>query len=96
MRRLLVLLITFAPVFTVAQDFGASIDAGLVFSQLDGDRHGGYKKLGVAVGGSVSRFVVKDHIGARLGLRYVRKGSHEEESEHTQFYKAELHYAEMP
>ena len=96
MRRLLVLLMACVPFMTVAQDFGGTVDAGLVFSQLDGDRHGGYKKLGLAVGGSVSRFVVKDRVGARLGLRYVLKGSHEEESEHTQFYKAELHYAEMP
>lgn len=96
MRRLLVMLVAFAPFVTVAQDFGASIDACLVVSQLDGDRRSGYKKVGLAVGGSVNRFVVSDHIGVRFGLRYVRKGSHEEESEHTQFYKAELHYAEMP
>ena len=96
MRRLLTLVIAIAPFFAVAQDFGASVDAGLVVSQLDGDNHGGYKKLGFSFGGSVSRFVLKKELGGRLGLRYVRKGSHEEESEHTQFYKAELHYAEMP
>lgn len=96
MRKLLAFLIAFVPLFAVAQEFGASIDAGLVFSQLDGDRHGGYKKLGFSFGGSVSRFMVKNTVGGRLGLRYVSKGSHEEESEHTQFYKAELHYAEMP
>lgn len=96
MRRLLVLLLAIAPFLANAQDFGASVDAGLVVSQLDGDRHGGYKKLGFTFGGNVSRFLVKNTVGGRLGLRYIRKGSHEEESEHTQFYKAELHYAEMP
>jgi hypothetical protein len=96
MRRLLILLIAFAPFIAAAQDFGASIDAGLVVSQLDGDRRSGYKKVGFAFGGSVSRFIVQDIIGARLGLRYVQKGSHEEESEYRQFYKAELHYAELP
>ncbi|MBP5667775.1 MAG: PorT family protein [Salinivirgaceae bacterium] len=96
MRSLLVLLIAAAPFFAWAQEFGGSIDAGFVVSQLDGDRRSGYKKAGFALGGSVSRFLVKDCVGARLGLRYVRKGSHEEESEHTSFYKVELHYAELP
>ena len=96
MRRLLVLCVAFAPLFAVAQEFGASLDAGLVVSQLDGDDRGGYKKLGFSFGGSVSRFVLKNTVGGRIGLRYVMKGSHEEESEHTQFYRAELHYAEMP
>lgn len=96
MRRLLVSLIALAPFVVVAQDFGASIDAGLVVSQLDGDRHAGFKKAGFTFGGNVSRFLMKNTVGARLGLRYIRKGSHEEESEHTQFYKAELHYAELP
>ena len=68
----------------------------MVASQLDGDRHAGYKKLGFTFGGNVSRFFAKNTFGGRIGLRYIRKGSHEEESDHTQFYKAELHYVEMP
>ena len=78
MRKLLVLLIAAAPFYAWTQEFGGSIDAGFVVSQLDGDRRSGYKKAGFALGGSVSRFLMKDFVGARLGLRYVRKGSHEE------------------
>lgn len=95
-RRLLVLLVAFSPFFVVAQDFGASVDVGLVASQLDGDRYGGYHKFGFSFGASVNHLLVSDVIGARLGLRYVRKGSHQEATETTPFYKSELHYAELP
>jgi len=95
-RRLLVLLVAFSPFFVVAQDFGASVDVGLVASQLDGDRYGGYHKFGFSFGASVNHLLVSDVFGARLGLRYVRKGSHQEATETTPFYKSELHYAELP
>ena len=96
MRRLLTLLVLFVPVLSAAQQFGASVGAGLVASQLDGDHYAGYHKLGFSLGADVNRLLVADRLGARLGLRYVRKGSHQEATEDTPFYKSELHYAEMP
>ncbi len=96
MKRNLLAIVLLSAICTNAQEFGASIDAEVVASQIDGDRFGGYNKFGFTVGGSVHRFFVKNTIGAKMGLRYVRKGSHSEETEHSQFYMTELHYAELP
>lgn len=96
MKRYLIAIVLLTATCANAQEFGASIDAGFVASQIDGDRFGGYNKFGFTAGGSVHRFFVKNTIGAKMGLRYVRKGSHSEETEHSQFYMTELHYAELP
>lgn len=96
MRHWLILLLLLSTLLSDAQDFGASIGAGFVASQLDGDRYAGYHKLGFCFGADVSHLFFADSFGGRLGLRYVRKGSHQESTETTPFYKSELHYAEFP
>ncbi|MBR5956940.1 MAG: PorT family protein [Salinivirgaceae bacterium] len=97
MRRLLIVLVLFAlPILASAQKFNARANAGIVASQVDGDRYSGYNKFGFTFGADVSRPIEKTDFGWRLGLRYVRKGSHAPKSEESDFYKVELHYAEMP
>lgn len=95
-KALLFSIIIVSAICTNAQEFGASIDAGLVVSQVDGDRKGGYNKMGYTIGANAYRFVKKDLFGFNIGLQYIRKGSHSEESENSSYYKTELHYIEMP
>jgi len=93
---LLFLLIMTMPAIASAQRFSARANAGFVASQVDGDKYSGYHKFGFTFGADVSRPIQKSDFAFRLGLRYVRKGSHAEENDVSSFYKVELHYAEMP
>jgi hypothetical protein len=96
MRLWLILIALAIPFLSNAQDFGAGIETCLTASQLDGDRYAGYHKIGFGFGAHVSRMLLTDRIGMRIGLRYIRKGSHQEATESTPYYKSELHYAEHP
>jgi len=97
MKQLLIIAIILTThYFALAQKFNAKANAGFVASQIDGDKYGGYHKFGFSFGADVSQPIAKTDFSYRIGLRYVRKGSHAAEDEVTSFYKAELHYAEMP
>lgn len=98
MRNILLAIILLTTVCVNAQEFGASIDARFVASQIDGDRFGGYNKYGFTIGGNVHRFLNKKNtIGTKAGLRYILKGNHTEgDDDHSKFNKTELHYVEMP
>ena len=51
MKKLLILLLLIGSAFTLAaQGFGYRLFAGANFCQIDGDRMGGYNKLGFRLG----------------------------------------------
>jgi hypothetical protein len=57
-----------------AQDFGAGAIAGFNFSQVDGDRFGGYNKVGLNLGIFVNR-KLNEHWYAKGELLMSQKGS---------------------
>ena len=95
MRLILIVAAIMLSVGLAAQDFNARVGAGVVASQVDGDRYAGYHKFGFSAGASVDRMLSRN-MGFRLGLRYARKGSHTTDDNLPDFYHTELHYAELP
>ena len=92
--------LTFCPVITWAQDnrFDLRTHAGIVASQVDGDRFGGYHKAGVELGiGTLYQGESPWQWG--LSLLYAQKGSlkgpNQEAGDLTKFVIA-LHYLSFP
>jgi len=80
---------------TKAQEFNAGLYGGLVGSQLDGDKYGGYHKAGMIGGAFVNR-EFKKKWSWQMGLRYNQKGSKQVDNKNGVYYKTQLHYIEMP
>lgn len=84
--------------FSNAQEFGASIIAGTTFSQVDGDRFGGYNKVGLTGGIEVNR-VINEHWKGAFQLLYVDKGSRRKITEEDllrEIFILKFSYLEMP
>jgi opacity protein-like surface antigen len=79
-----------------AQRFQGGVFAGLTASQVDGDSHAGFDKLGLQGGVFVNtRF--NHNFGARLEIRYAGKGARKPtSSDDTEVYKLALHYIDLP
>lgn len=81
--------------------FFASLGAGAVFSQVDGDGFGGYHKIGLAAGPSVMVQVHKNWV-VQFGLSYTQKGSRNGKAvgsdlgQYIQKYKLNTHYLDAP
>jgi hypothetical protein len=78
-----------------AQEFNGGVYGGLVASQLDGDHYKGYNKAGFMAGAYVNRFLMQKTF-AQMGIRYIQKGSKKADIKTGEYYKSELHYAEIP
>ncbi len=80
-----------------AQTFGASIDAGLVASQIDGDQSAGYNKPGPFIGiNGIAR--LKEKLDLHIGISYVFRGSQSElfpDNSYPQL-KINLQYIDVP
>jgi hypothetical protein len=81
--------------YTNAQEFDGQIYGGLIASQIDGDTYAGYNKPGIIFGGAMSQHINKKWAW-QIGLRYAQKGSVFSNAKIEKYYKAQLHYAEMP
>ncbi len=81
-----------------AQEFRAGPLLGMSFSQVDGDNYAGYNKVGLHLGGFVSRHI-NDRWEAQLDISYMQKGSREapnpKEGKYDD-YKIHLSYIQFP
>ncbi len=81
-----------------AQDFNAGAVVGAVASQVDGDRYGGYNKLGYSFGLYVNRELMPN-VFAQMELLFKQKGSRQnpdnEKNEYST-YLMRLNYIEIP
>ena len=80
-----------------AQTFGATIQAGLVASQIDGDQYAGYNKPGPFIGiNGIARLKEKFYI--ETGIAYVFRGSQSEFLQDNSIpqFKINLQYIDIP
>ena len=93
----LLLLITLcAPLRALPQDFSAGLLAGIAATQVDGDRFGGYNKVG-PIGGLWVQRTFGDHWAARADLRYIQKGCTQRQRDNGYIqYRLRLNYVELP
>ncbi|MBC8314924.1 MAG: PorT family protein [Bacteroidetes bacterium] len=95
---LFLFLIFFLRCDLIAQRFDGGILAGGLISQVDGDRWGGYTKVGFLGGGFV-HLELSPHSSLQLEMEYIQKGSkkptfYQENDYHS--YLLRLHYLEIP
>lgn len=84
--------------FTQAQRFDAGFVCGLAATQVDGDSHAGYNKMGPIAGIWVGHRL-NTSLYSRMELRYIQKGSYaknEQADVATGFYRMRLNYFEIP
>lgn len=80
-----------------SQRFDGGVFAGLITSQLDGDHHAGYDKVGYTFGGFV-KTKIDEKWGAQLEIKFIQKGSKGADSIGGTFnyYRSQLNYIELP
>ena len=78
-----------------AQSFDAYIMAGPVVSQIDGDRFGGFDKVGYTTGIGAS-FPIYGLWSMIVELGYIQKGKGSLEYTDDATYKTVLHYMQLP
>jgi hypothetical protein len=98
MRLLFTFLIFMAVISLNAQHFNAGVSAGIVGSQVDGDRFGGYNKAGISAGLFVN-YTLSDHTALQFELNFAQKGSRHNpnyEKNDLEQYLMRIHYMELP
>ncbi len=97
-RFILLMIIALIPFGMVkGQSFKGGVLAGLVGSQVAGDRFSGYNKAGITGGGWVS-MLGAPNTQYQMELSYIQKGSRENpdyEKEKYDFYRMQLGYVEL-
>ena len=95
---LFLFLIFFLRIDLIAQRFDGGILAGGLISQVDGDRWGGFTKVGYLAGGFV-HLELSPHSSLQLEMEYIQKGSRKpaymEQGDYTT-YLLRIHYLEIP
>lgn len=91
---LLFIILIFSTSSIHAQQFTGGLIGGLSASQIDGDTHGGYDKLGFYGGFSVERDF-GDLVGIKSELYYITKGA-KKNINGVEIYKTKLSYIELP
>jgi len=95
---LVVALLCFSSLLSVAQQFQGGIAAGLVGSQVAGDTYSGFNKAG-AYAGIWVRLALNERASLQTEISYFQKGSRHNPDEKRQdmtFYLMRLGYIEMP
>jgi hypothetical protein len=84
-------------ILSTAQTFEGGLSAGLVASQVSGDKSGGYNKPGIFFGPYAS-FALKEQLRFQMEIIYIQKGSRENPSEDNGYYsyRSKLNYIEVP
>ncbi|MFH2095180.1 MAG: outer membrane beta-barrel protein [Bacteroidota bacterium] len=77
------------------QGFSAGISAGLVASQVDGDRYSGYQRLGMQ-GGIFSSFTIGEDMFGKIEIKYMQKGSKRVDQKNGVYFELKLQYIEVP
>jgi opacity protein-like surface antigen len=75
-----------------AQQFHGGLLVGITASQVDGDSHAGFNKVGLQ-GGVFVNTNLRNNFGAQLEIRYAGKGASSGDAE---IYKLALHYIDLP
>ncbi|MCT4586550.1 MAG: PorT family protein [Carboxylicivirga sp.] len=75
-KYLIILAFSLLATSLTAQEFRAGPLLGTSFSQVDGDNFVGYNKVGINLGGFVSR-PINDKWTIQLDIAYMQKGSRE-------------------
>jgi hypothetical protein len=93
----IIYLLAYCVSMTQGQTFGASIQAGLVASQIDGDQYAGYNKPGPFVG-ITGIAKLKEKLDLEVGISYVFRGSQSELFPDNSFpqLKINLQYIDVP
>ncbi|HCT30661.1 MAG TPA: hypothetical protein DIW31_07970 [Bacteroidales bacterium] len=81
----------------LAQRFDAGFVGGMTATQVDGDSHAGYNKIG-PIGGIWVGCRLSSVFYSRMEIRYVQKGSYAKDPQEgsTSFYRMRLNYCEIP
>lgn len=98
MKKVIIILIALAPLFSFSQNFEGGLLGGFSMAQIDGDAFGGYHKPGILIGGFVSLKFTKK-IGTQFELKYIQKGSKKGINPKIgdyRYYHARLNYIEVP
>lgn len=96
MTKIITLLIALlSTVFTCAQSFDFYALAGPSVSQIDGDRMGGYDKLGAVAGIGIAQSFSPQWYGL-MELEYISKGKGSYNETTGATYKTALHYIQLP
>jgi opacity protein-like surface antigen len=73
-RLLIFIIFIFLSGYIYSQRFGGGADAGITFSQIDGDKLSGYNKLGFSGGFFVNTKINNSLVG-QLEIKYIEKGA---------------------
>lgn len=90
--------IIFFPVQLFSQNekgFSAGVLGGFVPSQVDGDNHGGYHKIGLQAG-LFSTLQTQDDYYWQVAIKWMQKGSKFNNPKIVSYYKLSLNYVEVP
>jgi opacity protein-like surface antigen len=97
-KYLIILAFSLLATSITAQEFRAGPLLGTSFSQVDGDNFVGYNKVGINLGGFVSR-PINDKWTIQLDIAYIQKGSREApkpDKGKYDDYKIHLSYIQFP
>jgi opacity protein-like surface antigen len=96
MRKLLIVIILILPQIIFAQRFNGGVLAGLTASQVDGDSHAGFDKVGLQGGVFVNTYL-STNTSVQMEIKYNGRGARKKTSEaDPEIYKLTLHYIDLP
>ncbi len=95
MKQLMGILLLLISLPAFSQSFDLYVMAGPVVSQIDGDRLGGYNKVGAIAGLGISRTIIPQW-KALMELNYIQKGKGSYNVENGETHKTILNYVELP
>ncbi len=94
MKKIILISIFLSIVLIInAQKFEGGLIGGMAASQIDGDRHAGFNKIGFEFGPYVNVFL-KDWLAIQSGISYITKGSHS--SSKQSYMNTHLDYIQVP
>jgi len=80
----------------LSQPFEGGFFIGMTASQVDGDTHAGFNKLGLTAGGYITKEITRK-ANWKAELRYIQKGAYNKPTEsNPNLYKLSIHYVEIP
>lgn len=97
MNQLIFTLLLMCSIIVQAQRFDGGVTVGIVGSQLDGDHHSGYNKVGFVAGAFVNT-KLNEKYSLQLEMKFIQKGSKglDTLSGKFNYYRSKLNYIEVP
>ena len=91
LARLYLLLVAGLPALLCAQNLGGGVSVGAIFSQVDGDTDGGFRQLGLSLGGFVN-YALSDRLYLQPEMVYEQLGSRQRQG----FFVLRSHHISFP